>query len=156
MSFLQEQSKSFVFFLISSFPILLIMGSHHSEYLRDAFSGSESQARVVGNSHQGQRNQKAMWGGSQMEVSWGAGHPTTYLAVEGPRSFAFPWASLSILRGKREKASVRKVALISTALHSTCLGVVWGRRPELAGKQTGCVPIASQMSLSHGCMWPHV
>ena len=48
-----------------------------------------------------------------------------------------------ILRGKREKASVHKVALVSTALHSTCLGGVWGRRPELAEELTVCVPIAS-------------
>ena len=48
-----------------------------------------------------------------------------------------------ILGGRREKALVHKVTLVSAALPSTCLGGVWGGRPDLARELTVRLPTAS-------------
>ena len=56
-----------------------------------------------GKQHHSPRNRKATWGGSQAEVSWGAGHPAIYLAAAGPRCFSLPWASLSFSGGRGRK-----------------------------------------------------
>ena len=97
------------------------MGSHPSKYLRDAFSESARQARVAGNSRHSQRTREPVGTGARRRSPEG-------LVVQ-----LFIW-QLQVLDashcpellchsgGKREKALVRKVTLVSAALQSTCRG----------------------------------